>query len=86
MKFDILYDDETLIKQHIKMPISRGLVYHDLINFNVNNFFKLSKKSEKIIFRIYMTKINEALQDNIVFTLQNSYENNYCDIIHYKIV
>ena len=26
LKFDILYDDETLIKQHIKMPISKGLV------------------------------------------------------------
>ena len=86
LKFDILYDDETLIKQHIKIPISKGLVYHNLMNFKVNNFFKLSKKTEKIIFKIYMTKINEALQDEIVFTLQNAYENNYCDIIHYKIV
>ena len=71
LKFDILYDDETLIKQYIKMPISKGLVYHNLMNFIINNFFKLSKKTEKIIFKIYMTKINEALQDNIVFTLQN---------------
>ena len=86
LKFDILYDDETLIKQHIKMPISKGLVYHNLMNFNVNNFFKLSKKTEKIIFKIYMSKINEALQDNIVFTLENKYENNYCDIIHCKMV
>ena len=86
LKFDILYDDETLIKQHIKMPISKGLVYHNLMNFSVNNFFKLSKKTEKIIFKIYMTKINEALQDKIVFTLQIAYENNNCDIIHYKLV
>ena len=86
LKFDILYDDETLIKEYIKMPISKGLVYHNLMNFNINNFFKLSKKTEKIIFKIYMAKINEALKDNIVFTLENKYENNFCDLIHYKIV
>ena len=33
-----------------------------------------------------MSKINTSLKDNIVFTLQNSYEDNYCDLIHYKIV
>ena len=86
LKFDILYDDETLVKQYIKMPISKGLVYHNLMNFNINNFFKLSKKTEKVIFKIYMSKINESLQDNIVFTLENKYENNFCDLIHYKIV
>ena len=86
LKFDILYDDESLIKQFIKMPTSKGLVYHNLMNFNVNNFFKLSKKTEKIIFKIYMTKINEALQNNIIFTFTNAYENNYCNLIHFKIV
>ena len=86
MKFDVLYDDETLIIQFIKMPISKGLVYQNLMNFNINNFFKLSKKTEKIIFKIYMSKINETLQDKIVFTFTNSYENNYCDLIHYKSI
>ena len=33
-----------------------------------------------------MTKINESLVDDIVFTFTNAYENNYCDIIHYKLV
>ena len=68
------------------MPISKGLVYHNLMNFNINNFFKLSKKTEKIIFKIYMSKINESLLNDIVFTFTNAYESNYCDLIHYKIV
>ena len=29
MKFDILYDDETLIKSYIKMPTSKGFLYQD---------------------------------------------------------
>ena len=33
-----------------------------------------------------MTKINEALQDNIIFTFTNNYESNYCNLIHYKLV
>ena len=86
MKFDILYDDETLIRSYIKMPTSKGFLYQHLINYVINRYIKLSKNTSKIIFKIYMSKINTPLQDNIVFTLQNSYEDNYCDLIHYKIV
>ena len=86
MKFDILYDDETLIRSYIKMPTSKGFLYQHLINYVINRYIKLSKNTSKIIFKIYMSKINTLLQDNIVFTLQNSYEDNYCDLIHYKIV
>ena len=83
---DVLYDEDTLIKTFVKMPISKGFLYHHLMNYNINRFLKLSKKTEKIIFKIYMSKINTSLQDDITFTLTNSYENNYCDLIHYKIV
>ena len=86
LRLDVLYDDETLIESFVKMPISKGFLYKHLINFNINRFFKLSKKTEKIIFKIYMLKINTALVDNIIFNLNQTYENDYCDIIHYKIV
>ena len=86
LRLDILYDDETQIKSFIKMPISKGFIYHHLMNFNINRFFKLSKKTEKIIFKIYICKINTALVDNIVFNLNQKYENDFCDIIYYKIV
>ena len=36
LKFDCLYDDNTLIKSFIKMPISKGLIYYNNMNFNVN--------------------------------------------------
>ena len=86
LKLDVFYDDDTLIKSFVKMPVSKGFLYKHLINFNINIFFKLSKKTEKIIFKIYMSKINTALVDNIIFNLNQKYENDYCDIIHYKIV
>ena len=86
LRLDVLYDDDTLIKSFVKMPISKGYMYHHLMNYNINRFLKLSKKTEKIIFKIYMLKINTALVDNIIFNLNQTYENGYCDIIHYKIV
>ena len=86
LKLDVLYDDDTLIKSFVKMPISKGFLYQHLINYNINRFFKLSKKTEKITFKIYMSKINTSLQDNIIFNLNQTYENDYCDLIHYKIV
>ena len=51
LKFDILYDDETLIKQFIKMPTSKGLVYHNLMNFNVNNFLNYLKKLKRLFLK-----------------------------------
>ena len=86
LKLDILYDDDTLTKSFVKMPVSKGFLYQHLINFNINRFLKLSKKTKKIIFKIYMSKINTALVDNIIFNLNQKYENDYCHIIHYKIV
>ena len=86
LKLDVLYDDDTLIKTFVKMPISKGFLFQHLMNYNINRFLKLSKKTEKIIFRIFMCKINTSLQDNIIFNLNQTYENDYCDLIHYKIV
>ena len=86
LKLDVLYDDDTLIKSFVKMPISKGFLYQHLMNYNINRFLKLSKKTEKIILKIYMSKINTSLQDNVIFNLNQAYENDYCDLIHYKIV
>ena len=86
LRLDVLYDDESIIKSFIKMPTSKGFIYHHLMNFNINRFFKLFKKTEKIIFKIYIVKVNTALVDNIVFNLNQLYENDFCDIIHYKTV
>ena len=56
------------------------------MNYSINRYFKILKKTSKIIFKIYMVKINTSLQDNIIFNLNQTYENDYCDLIHYKIV
>ena len=66
------------------MPISKGFLYQHLMNYNINRYVELSKKTQKIIFKIYMSKINTSLKDNIEFILNQSYEDDYCDLIHYK--
>ena len=84
MRFDILYDDQTLLSTFTKMLTSKGFLYWDLMNYNVNKFIKLNKKTNKIIFKIYLVKTNTSLKDNIVVSITHNYENNYCDIIHYS--
>ena len=86
MRFDILYDDESIISSFTKMLVSKGFSYYHLINFNINKFIKTNKTTSKIIFKIYLFKNNTSLQDNIVVTMTNNYESNYCDIIHYTIL
>ena len=86
LRLEILYSDGTLLKSFVKMPISKGFLYQHLMNYSINCYFKILKKTSKIIFKIYMVKINTSLQDNIIFNLNQTYENDYCDLIHYKIV
>ena len=73
MRFDILYDDESLISSFTKMLVSKGFSYYHLINFNINKFIKINKTTSKIIFKIYLVKNNTSLQDNIVVTMTNNY-------------
>ena len=86
MRFDILYDDDSIISSFNKMLVSRGFLYYHLINFNINKFIKINKITSKIIFKIYLVKNNSSLKDNIVVTITNNYESNYCDITHYTIL
>ena len=86
MRFDILYDDNSIISSFNKMLVSKGFYYYHLINFNINKFIKINKITSKIIFKIYLVKNNTSLQDNIVVTITNNYESNYCDITHYTIL
>ena len=68
------------------MLVSKGFLYYHLINFNIKKFIRINKTTSKIIFKIYSVKNNTSLQDNIVVTMTNDYENNYCYIIHYTIL
>ena len=86
MRFDVLYDDDSIISSFNKMLVSKGFLYYHLINFNINKFIKINKITSKIVFKIYLVKNNTSLQDNIVVTITNNYESNYCDITHYTIL
>ena len=80
MRFDILYDDQTLIKSFKRYMTSKGSVYLSTGTFNICRIFKILKKTEKIIFKIYYVKVNTSNKNLIQFDLIDKYENNYLDL------
>ena len=83
-KMDVHYKDETLIKIFRKMMISKGYIYKNLLTFNIDNIFKLNKQTDRLIFKLYMCKVNTANKSEVVFTLSNTLEENYCNLIWYS--
>ena len=51
MRFDILYDDQTLIKSFKRYMTSKGSVYLSTGNFNICRIFKILKKTEKLFLK-----------------------------------
>ena len=80
MRFDILYDDQTLIKSFKRYMTSKDSVYLSTGTFNICRIFKLFKKTEKIIFKIYFVKVNTSNKNLIQFDVINKYEKNFLDI------
>ena len=76
MRFDVLYDDQTLIKSFKRYMTSKGSVYLSTGTFNICRIFKLFKKTEKIIFKIYFCKVNTSNKNLIQFDVINKYEKN----------
>ena len=86
MRFDILYDDQTLIKSFKRYMTSKGSVHLSTGTFNICRIFKILKKTEKIIFKIYFVKVNTSNKNLIQFDLINKYENNYLDLEWMSII
>ena len=86
MRFDISYDDQTLIKSFKRYMTSKGSVYLSTGTFNICRIFKILKKTEKIIFKIYFVKVNTSNKNLIQFDLINKYENNYLDLEWMSII
>ena len=80
MRFDVLYDDQTLIKSFKRYMTSKGSVYLSIATFSICRIFKLFKNTSKIIFKIYFCKVNTSNKNLIEFDLINKYEKNYLDI------
>ena len=83
-KMDVHYKDDVLIKSFNKQMTSKGFIYKNLVTFNIDNMFKLNKQTDRLIFKLYMYKVNTAYKNNVTITLSNTLEENYCNLIWYS--
>ena len=83
-KIDVHYKDDVLIKTFTKQMTSKGFDFKNLVTFAIDNMFKLNKQTDRLIFKLFMCKVNTAYKDEVTITLSNSLEENYCNIIWYS--
>ena len=83
-KMDVHYKDDVLIKSFKKQMTSKGFTFKNLATYNIDNMFKLNKDTDRLIFKLYMYKLSTAYKNNVIITLTNSLEENYCNLIWYS--
>ena len=83
-KMDVHYKDDVLIKSFKKQMTSKGFTFKNLATYNIDNMFKLNKDTDRLIFKLYMHKVSTAYKNNVIITLNNSLEENYCNLIWYS--
>ena len=83
-KMDVHYKDDVLIKSFKKQMTSKGFIFRNLATFNIDNMFKLNKQTDRLIFKLYMHKVNTAYKNDVTITLSNALEENYCNLIWYS--
>ena len=83
-KMDVHYKDDVLIKTFTKQMTSKGFDFKNLVTFAIDNMFKLNKQTDRLIFKLYLHKVNTSHKDEVTITLSNTLEENYCNIIWYS--
>ena len=83
-KMDVHYKDDVLIKSFKKQMTSKGFTFKNLATYNIDNMLKLNKDTDRLIFKLYMHKVSTAYKNNVIITLNNSLEENYCNLIWYS--
>ena len=83
-KMDVHYKDDVLIKTFTKQMTSKGFIFKNLVTFAIDNMFKLNKQTDRLIFKLYLHKVNTSHKDEVTITLSNTLEENYCNIIWYS--
>ena len=81
---DVHYKDDVLIKSFTKQMVSKGFIFKNLVTFNMNNMFKINKQTDRLIFKLYMHKVNTAYKNEVTVMLSNALEENYCNLIWYS--
>ena len=83
-KMDVHYKDDVLIKSFKKQMTSKGFLFKNLATYIIDNMFKLNKDTDRLIFKLQMHKVSTAYKNNVIITLTNSLEENYCNLIWYR--
>ena len=83
-KMDVHYKDDVLIKSFKKQMVSKGFLFKNLATYNIDNMFKLNKDTDRLIFKLYMYKLNTVYKNNVTINLSNVLEENYCNLIWYR--
>ena len=83
-KMDVHYKDDVLIKTFSKQMTSKGFIFKNLVTFAIDNMFKLNKQTDRLIFKLYLHKVNTSHKDEVTITLSNTLEENYCNVIWYS--
>ena len=83
-KMDVHYKDNVLIKTFTKQMTSKGFIFKNLVTFAIDNMFKLNKQTDRLIFKLYLHKVNTSHKNEVTITLSNALEENYCNIIWYS--
>ena len=83
-KMDVHYKDDVLIKTFKRQMTSKGFIFKNLVTFNIDNMFKLNKQTDRLIFKLYVCKVNAAYKNDVTITLSNTLEENYCNLIWYS--
>ena len=83
-KMDVHYKDDVLIKSFKKQMTSKGFLFKNLATYNIDNMFKLNKDTDRLIFKLCMYKLSTAYKNNVIITLTNSLEENYCNLVWYS--
>ena len=83
-KMDVHYKDDVLIKTFTKQMTSKGFDFKNLVSFAIDNMFKLNKQTDRLIFKLYLHKVNTSHKNEVTITLSNTLEENFCNILWYS--
>ena len=83
-KLDVHYGDNVMIKSFKKQMTSKGFLFKNLATFNIDNMFRLNKNTNRLIFKLYMCKVSNAYENEVIITLSNTLVENYCNLVWYS--
>ena len=84
-KYEI-YDDANLLFSFPLNAVSKGLVFYNLNIFKNTFYYQLKKTLSKITIKLYLEKINQDNNTNLIVTLEKKHQFNFITIEYIKAI